>query len=916
MQVSIDGGSYQRLSTSASSKDSLEKYITESGKHVISLRARDKAANVSTAKTFTYYYDGVMPSIESGNIIYDKDTNNGTVQLNNVKSGLVGLAGTVKYDIMKTSDNAITDATNLRKTVSITYSDTTGKFNLTDEDMNLADGIYNVYVSAVDNKGRLSDVYAMQLFKFASATYDGEEVLSSEYDKDNNVVTLSWNEDSNIQSVDVYSRYGEDGKFALEQNVTSAYKLNIATSKIETQADYRLVINYADKQKLSSAITVIKNEDEDEDGNTTISYDMDSIDTDEDGLIDIYEMWELGTDYNLADTDGDTFNDGYEVMSLGTSPCKFTEDEDYDGDGLVTSEEIKKGTNPYLADSDFDGYNDNSDSNPIKTDVSNQSSAKYTTDIHMGIYDRKITDTDEDGNTTSYVTNIYSGVTKQTIDGLGNKIAYFYDHNNNNTAVIGDIDKEYYSNIYTYNSKNNMTYLAHNGFGYSFNYDDNDNLTSISAADRTLVNNSYKGITTTDEDGESETSYITSGVTYGNGDKYEYTYDSDNENITDIKINGTLAYEMTYDEDDNLTSQKDNINNVTHTYTYDSDGNVTSITGSDGFAILYSDEETTSSGTTTNKGTVTYKNADVSKLISYTATSTDTSINNTTVLIDGSTVKYVANDNKNTETTTITNTEDKTVVSMSVVKGDNRTTTVTDKAGTSTVYAFDKNNNIKSIKENDKLVASYTYDGLEQLVRENDAVSDKTYVYKYDKGGNVVSKKVYDYTTETISSDSIDTITYKYEDSSWKDLLTSYNGQKITYDEIGNPLQYRDGMNFTWKYGRSLATAINKAGDKISYEYNKDGIRTSKTINGTTTKYQLEDSNVVRETTDIWYMYNESSELLGLNINGKSYYYEKNLQGDIVGLVDNQGNTVVTYSYDAWGNITKITGDKDLAKPI
>ena len=124
-------------------------------------------------------------------------------------------------------------------------------------------------------------------------------------------------------------------------------------------------------------------------------------------------------------------------------------------------------------------------------------------------------------------------------------------------------------------------------------------------------------------------------------------------------------------------------------------------------------------------------------------------------------------------------------------------------------------------------------------------------------------------------------------------------------------------MNFTWKNGRSLATATTSAGDNISYQYNKDGIRTSKTVNGTTTKYQLEDNDIVKETTgnnEIWYLYDENKELLGLNINGVSYYYEKNLQGDVVGLVDNQGNTVATYSYDAWGNTTKVTGDKTLAK--
>ena len=34
----------------------------------------------------------------------------------------------------------------------------------------------------------------------------------------------------------------------------------------------------------------------------------------------------------------------------------------------------------------------------------------------------------------------------------------------------------------------------------------------------------------------------------------------------------------------------------------------------------------------------------------------------------------------------------------------------------------------------------------------------------------------------------------------------------------------------------------------------------------------------------------------------KTYYYEKNIQGDIVGIMNEAGYRVVTYTYDAWGN--------------
>ena len=40
------------------------------------------------------------------------------------------------------------------------------------------------------------------------------------------------------------------------------------------------------------------------------------------------------------------------------------------------------------------------------------------------------------------------------------------------------------------------------------------------------------------------------------------------------------------------------------------------------------------------------------------------------------------------------------------------------------------------------------------------------------------------------------------------------------------------------------------------------------------------------------------------------YYYVTNLQGDVVALLDAAGNEVVTYTYDAWGNLLSVGGSK------
>ena len=77
---------------------------------------------------------------------------------------------------------------------------------------------------------------------------------------------------------------------------------------------------------------------------------------------------------------------------------------------------------------------------------------------------------------------------------------------------------------------------------------------------------------------------------------------------------------------------------------------------------------------------------------------------------------------------------------------------------------------------------------------------NKTILYNYDIRGNIENRKEYAYSpavsTENLEKGTaVKTVNYGYTDATWKDLMTSWNGQEITYDTIGNPLQYRDGMN-------------------------------------------------------------------------------------------------------------------------
>ena len=152
------------------------------------------------------------------------------------------------------------------------------------------------------------------------------------------------------------------------------------------------------------------------------------------------------------------------------------------------------------------------------------------------------------------------------------------------------------------------------------------------------------------------------------------------------------------------------------------------------------------------------------------------------------------------------------------------------------------------------------------------------------------------------------TTAYGYGDTNWKDKLTSYDGQSITYDEIGNPLSYR-GMTMSWT-GRRLNSITNN-GTTSSYLYNADGIRTRKTVGSTVTEYFTNGSTILAEKTGsnvLWYIYDSDGEILGFTYNGTPYYYIKNIQGDVYKVVNASGSVVASYTYDAWGKVLSSTG--------
>ena len=60
--------------------------------------------------------------------------------------------------------------------------------------------------------------------------------------------------------------------------------------------------------------------------------------------------------------------------------------------------------------------------------------------------------------------------------------------------------------------------------------------------------------------------------------------------------------------------------------------------------------------------------------------------------------------------------------------------------------------------------------------------------------------------------------------------------------------------------------------------------------------------------TNILYYYYDESGVAGFELDGTKYYFLKNIQGDVVNILNSSGQVVVTYTYDAWGKVLSITG--------
>ena len=547
----------------------------------------------------------------------------------------------------------------------------------------------------------------------------------------------------------------------------------------------------------------------------------------------------------------------------------------------------------------------NATGNMIRQIDGNGNTTTYTYD-NLG---RRIASIDALGNTTGYrydergnVVTVVSPEGAQrfiTYDAMNHKLREVIDNAEKGYAydALGRLIREsdFNANVtsYTYDALGRLSKKTEAEGSYDeavtrYTYDAVGNMTAITDAKNARIVYIYDKANRRVKEIDADGSY--QSVQYdGNGNitlkrmrdgtQIQYTYDDLNRK-TAVRVDGTLSQSFTYDRFSRMSRAVDyNSATVAHTveYEYDVFNRVTAET-QDGRRV----EKTYDAAS--NVALLTYSSG---KTLQYNY---DAVNNIKTIGADGNTLaalEYNANNRLTTMQTgngmtqTITYDERHREIEREYEVSGRRFSQTTEYDEASNVIEEILNTNGRTKTNN------YYYDDRNRVVKNN--ISNT--VWKYDTVGNWTFTNQNGYNEKR----------YVNSDNEY----TQITNNQPQYDANGNIAVY-DGKHFVYDYLNRL-TAV-KSGDTTiaTYTYDAMNRRVSKSTQNATITYVYDGEKVIEEydgtTLMKSYVYGHYiDDVILMETGGKKYYFAKDRQYSTRAIVDESGNIVESYDYNAFG---------------
>lgn len=450
------------------------------------------------------------------------------------------------------------------------------------------------------------------------------------------------------------------------------------------------------------------------------------------------------------------------------------------------------------------------------------------------------------------------------IDPEGRKESYTYDENSNLTETI-DKNGNLLRNVYDYQNRLTETIAKEKKTGKQVRH--------------TYTYNPYGEVETEDDtrfeygDVSGQITRETTKLTKNKDIVKAYTYDSlDNESTFAVMVGGEtkLALEYDYDGAARLASVKESKENEVVSYTYDENGclstkNIPGPQLSTAYAYNYQDCLVGMKNQTERGGVVSEYHSD-----------------------------YLLNGQKSKETSAMTDSKGVKDTKVATYTYDllGRLTKETKTGKEEVAYKYDSHNNRKELTAGNKKTA-YRYNKNDELLRTDtlntDTEEDSVVICKNDKNGNQLA---------TVNRYEIPV---EKKDSTYVDIDVTLGDNRLNE----NVVNHYDALD-------QLTRTLTK-NYKVSFTYDAEGLRTSKTVNGEKTVFVWDGDQLVMELSEggkVKKRYIRGNDLVCTDkgedaATGKAQgrqYYVMNPHGDVVQLVDGSGAVTRAYEYDSFGN--------------
>ena len=217
-------------------------------------------------------------------------------------------------------------------------------------------------------------------------------------------------------------------------------------------------------------------------------------------------------------------------------------------------------------------------------------------------------------------------------------------------------------------------------------------------------------------------------------------------------------------------------------------------------------------------------------------------------------------------------------------------------------YVYDENNNLREIYENNILINRYQYNENNQIIREDNLHLKVSITYTYNASNKLIERNYYNFSlTELINIIYKDTFTYDSMDK-----LTTYNDEKIIYDNNYNLIKYRDANIKLSKDNQIIEL------DNYLFEYRNSLLLKKLNFKNQITNYYYKNNKLIKQkgSQTIQFIY-QNNEILGLKLKNQKFYFKKDFNNNVIAILNSKNKIICKYVYDYFGNHNILICNKD-----